>query len=416
MKGEVALKVGEEHMSKTILSFLDKHANALAAFREDTQLRFNNDFIVETEYNMELQKRSELLIGKKIYELKRISLKLQSEKNEIVKQIILSKALKQEIAPELLEQERIHDIKISLLEKAIEMKQQYQRQPTHEVERNILDHGLLYASTPNEKTLQKLRTKDGIIELHKKGFRRLYYRNENGVLLTPYDMKVFVGLFRLWGDKGKHASFSFTFGELADAIYAEKTGGEYGLMEKSLVNLAHTSIIMEEYFNPKTGKRTKTIIHNPISTAVIDSEMQTADITFSNYLHESLEAGNVVFISMALYNDLASPTSKSLYLTISNRMKDEEYSMDMDALIEHIGLHSSTRAKSVQTIKESLQELKDFGFLSDFDFIYKNGNVAKKVIFTPSEWARGIGYGRDLSLAALDIHATLNDTEVIEAE
>lgn len=398
------------------MSFLDKHGQALVDFKADTQMRFNDEMIVQSEYELELQRRGEKLISKKIYELQRVSTKLESQKNDISKVILSAKESGQPIDHDLYEQENMLAVKISLLDRAIEIKRQYQKEPTHEVERNILDHGLIYATSPNEKTLEKLRTKDGIIELSKKGFRRLYYRNENGALLTPQDMKVFVGLFKLWADKGRNAHFSFKFSELAEVIYSEKTGGEYAIMEKALNNLAQTSIIMEEYFNPKTGKRTRTVTHNPISTADIDSEMMQADITFSNYMHESLAAGNVVFISMALYNDLASPTSKSLYLTISNRMKDQEYGMDIDTLIEHIGLHSSTRPKAVQTIKESMQELKDFGFLSDFDFIYKGGwNTAKKVIFTPSEWARKVGFGHQLSLAAMEVQATIDEIG-IEAE
>ena len=225
--------------------------------------------------------------------------------------------------------------------------------------------------------------------------------------MTPYDMKVFIGLFRLWGINGKNIKFAFSFSELADVIYAEKSGGEYATIEKSLNNLAATSMIMEEYFSPKTGKRTRTVTHNPISNAIVDAEKQSAAIMFNQYLHESLEAGYVVHISMALYNDLASPTSKSLYLTISNRLQDQEYSMDIDTLIAHIGLHSNTRSKAVVTIKESLQELKEYGFLNDFDFIYRNGNIAKKVIFTPSEWAKSVGFGRDLSLAPLEMQRTL---------
>ena len=156
-------------MSKTILSFLDKHAPALVAFKDETQLRFNNEFIVQSEYDLELQRRAEALIGKKIYELRRVSLNLLAAKTEIKTKIISAKALNQEVDSDWLEDEKVFENKINLLEKAISLKQQYQKQPTHEVERNIIDHGLLYASTPNEKTLEKIRTKDGIIELHKKG-------------------------------------------------------------------------------------------------------------------------------------------------------------------------------------------------------------------------------------------------------
>ncbi|MFE5324721.1 hypothetical protein ACFQ88_39390 [Paenibacillus sp. NPDC056579] len=390
-------------MSKAILNFIDKHAPTLLQFKKNVQMRFNNDFFVESEFETELQMRSEMLIGKKIYELKRTAIKLESEKNEISKQMLFSRARGEQVDPELQELEELLDTKIRLLEKAIELKQQYQRQPTYEVDRNFLDHPLFSATTPNEKTLNELRTKDGIIEIRKEGFRRLFYRNENGNLLTTYDLKVFVGLFKLWGDKGRNATFEFTFNELANVLYAEKSGGEYGLFEKSLNNLAQTSIIMEEYFNPKTGKRTRTVTHNPISTAIVDGQEYYAKIEFSNYLHDSLEAGNVVVISMALFNDLASPTSKNLYLTITNRIKDEEFSMDLDTLIQHIGLHGNTRYKCVQTIKESFQELKDFGFLSDFEVI-KRGNLDKRVVFTPSNWAKEV-YGQNLSLAALEVSA-----------
>lgn len=249
------------------------------------------------------------------------------------------------------------NLQYKILAKAIEVKQEYQKQFTHPIERNFIGHGVFSSTTPNQETLKKIRTSEGIVEQVRDGFRKLYYRNENGNLLTTYDTKVFIGLLKLWETRGKNREIIFEFKELLHEIESDLSGGEYTTVAKSLENLARTSIIMEEYLDPSTGKKTRTRIHHPIQNAdiIYTKGRAEATIEFNNYLHDSLLAGNYVLINMGLFNDLATPTSKNLYLYIVNELSREDNRVEIDPLIEHLGLHASTRTKAINMIKDAFR-------------------------------------------------------------
>jgi hypothetical protein len=108
-------------------------------------------------------------------------------------------------------------------------------------------------------------------------------------------------------------------------------------------------------------------------------------VKFSDTIQNSLLTGNAIWISITLFNDLLASASKSLYVHLTNMIKEQEFHLDIDDLIAHIGLHGVERNRSVQTIKESMQELKDFGFLENYDVLHR-GTKAIKFMYTPSEW------------------------------
>lgn len=338
---------------------------------------------------MDLLDRSiETVAGKLKYinmiEIQKMELLLNQELVEIVKEKFHSSGY---LTTEQLEQEEKVELQLEILKKSIQLKKVYQSTYSHPVERNIIEHGLFDSTLPTNTTLERLRTPEGIIERHKDGFRRLFYRNDNGFFLTVFDSRVLIGLMKLWQDKGEGKLFEFQFKELLHAIELELNGGNYVMIAKSLDNLARTQIVMEEYLDPKTKKRTKTKIHNPIQNAVIDERNCTAKIQFNDLLHESLKQGNYVNISITLFNDLANDTSKNLYMFIVNYIQtmqhEGEIVLDIDPLIEHIGVNASTRTKKVNLIKDALEELKGYEILQAGEVV-KVGRFHKYVRFEES--------------------------------
>ncbi|MFC5651014.1 RepB family plasmid replication initiator protein [Paenibacillus solisilvae] len=388
---------GGEGMSKTIIKYLEDKTVKLLENKQALINSNQNSYVIESEMKQFIDSACHPMINKRINELIRISAKLTEQKNAV--QVKILRAMEEHKAPDPdYEQERdFLEIQISIVDRSIEKKREYQRTFTHQVDRNLIEHPFISSTQPNEKTLEKMRDK-GIIKMEKTGFRKLYYQNENGYLLVPYDSRVLIGLFKLWEVKGKSAQFTFEFRELLHTIYADINGGEYTQIHKSLQNLATTSIIMEEYLDPESGKRTRTRIHNPITDADIDRVNNKATIAFNSYLHKSLIVGNVVKISMALFNDLASPISKTLYLLLANKIKDNETILDYSKLVNHLDLHSYESYKANNLVKSSLEELKSFDFIKNFTII-KEGRSYSKILFEPSDWVRDIDVEEHASLS-----------------
>jgi hypothetical protein len=373
-------------VKKKITDVIDRYGPQIQMEKKRLQKIYNSSMAVESELEHLTEQPCQLLFNNSINELSRLSTKLSAQRNEITTSILSAREKGEKPEADLLEREELLDIQIRILERTIHNKRSYQKKfADHPVERNIIEHALFSSTTPNEKTLQKLRTNEGIIEFDKHGFKKLYYRNENGNFLTPYDSKVFIGLFKMWEMKGKSRVFEFEYKELLKEIFTDLNGGEYVKVEESLDNLAKTSIVMEEYLNPNSKRRSRTRIHNPIQNA--DIQTTKATIEFNNYLHESLLGGNYIRVNMSLFNDLANPTSKNLYVLIVNSIKENILHFDIDALIPHLDLHSSTRTKAVNCIKDAFQELKLFDVITDAEFP-KVGNKQEKVYFQPSDWLK----------------------------
>ncbi|MEW9673587.1 hypothetical protein [Ammoniphilus sp. 3BR4] len=370
-------------MSKKIENILDKAVPKL--IDKKRELSLFDIYVIEAELDKELDDVVKKLKNCNMRELTKVKEKINDQLINLMREYIDSNGKNEELVSY---QENL-DMQQKVISKTIETKQLYQKQFTHPVEKNVFRHGLFRSSTPNETTLQRIRTDKGIIEEVRNGFRKLYYRNENGYYLTTYDSKVFIGLLKLWEMKGKERAFHFQFKELLKVIESDLAGGEYNLLSKSLDNLARTSIIMEEYLDATSGKKTRTRIHHPIQNADIIYTSGTAEahIEFNNYLHDSLLAGNYVLINMGLFNDLATPTSKNLYLYIVNELSEHERNILIDPLIEHLGIVASTRTKAVNMIKEAFAELKDFDVIKDYDVI-KAGRFYKEFTFVPSDWLK----------------------------
>lgn len=372
------MKAGGSQLSKSILNNLEKNAQILVKSRKDLTKYSKDEAMIKGQIELEAEGFTKPLLYKSISELKRISVPLITRYTEI--------ALKDNQNEEVTEEIQLLQHQILILEKAIQIKQKQNRQLSHNMERNFIDHPFISSSSPNEETLQKQRKKDGSLEVNKTGFRNMHYNNSNGKLLLPTDARNMLGIFKLWEQKGKNQSFEFTFNELLKCVQVEAIGGEYNNLFDSLSNLGQTSIVMEEFFDAEAKKRMRTKIHNPFQDMEIDRTTNTVSVMLSNNLHKNLLIGNVVPISISLFNDLASPTSRALYLILVNKAKDGDLMLDVEQLLPHLGLHSSEKSKAYSHMQRAFEELQSFDVIQSFDIVRKERRVPVQVRFIPSDW------------------------------
>ncbi|SFK97906.1 Replication initiator protein A [Paenibacillus sp. 1_12] len=372
-------------MSKAIINVLEKYAPKLIDLKKQLKSVSSDEKMIMGQLDEEINGYSSSLINKKIYELKRISGKIVETRNDISQKILMNLENHSTPTEELFEQQEYLEMQILILEKAIQRKQEQNRQFSHSVERNFIDHPFISSTTPNESTLKLRRNQKGILELNKTGFRNLFYQNSNGTLLLPYDARNLFGVFKMWEQKGKAKEFEFAFKELLHNVNADINGGEYDTLHTSLDNLGKTSIVMEEFYDAEAKKRRRTKIHNPFQDVDIDRDTNTVFIRLSDDLYKNLLAGNVVSISISLFNDLATPTSKNLYLIVVNKTKDREFVLEVEALINHLGLNTNDNYKAYVMLKNSFDELQNFDVIRNYEIV-KKGRVPVKVIFEPSEW------------------------------
>lgn len=374
-------------VSYKIKKIFSEQVPALLELKKSLLDRYSSYEEVEQQIDFEINNIAEKIRYTNMREINKVDSSLNQELVKVVKENYSSNGQASE-EQKHLEQEL--EMKIKIIKRVIDIKKSYQKKFAHPVERNIIEHGLFDSSSPTNDTLKRMRTSEGIIERYKNGFRRLYYRNDNGNFLTSFDSRVLIGIMKIWQDKGKNKVFEFDFKDLLNAIELDLNGGNYGTIAKSVDNLARTQIIMEEYLDPKNKKRTRTKIHHPIQNADIDTVNYRVHIHLNDLLHNSLEAGNYVNISMALFNDLANDTSKNLYMFIVNYIPSQskgEQLLEIEPLIEHLGINSSTKTKKINLIKDALEELKSYDILKSWD-VKKVGRSYKFVQFEESAWLR----------------------------
>jgi hypothetical protein len=379
--------VGDK-VSYKIRKLFNEQVPALLIEKQSLLDRYDSHEDAEKQLNKKIDIIAEKIRYTNMREINKVESSLNQELVKVVKEnYSTTKPASEE--HKYLEQEI--EMKIHIIKRVIDIKKSYQKKLAYPVERNIIEHGLFDSSSPTNDTLKRMRTSQGIIERYKNGFRRLYYRNDNGNFLTSFDCRVLIGIMKIWQDKGEEKEFDFDFKDLLKVIELDLNGGNYGTIAKSVDNIARTQIIMEEYLEPKTKKRTKTTIHHPIQNAEIDTVDYKVHIHLNDLLHNSLKAGNYVNISMALFNDLANDTSKNLYMFIINYIPSQqskgEQLLEIDPLIEYLGINASTKTKKINLIKDALEELKSYDILKSWE-VSKVGRTYKYVRFEESTWLR----------------------------
>src|SRR5690606_4048178 len=101
-----------EHMSKTILSFLDKQAISLRSYRSTLETTSLSPMLLESQFEEEIKERAKKLIGTKIHALRRISTTISSARNQITLDILSLKEAGAELDPELLDESDLLQLKV----------------------------------------------------------------------------------------------------------------------------------------------------------------------------------------------------------------------------------------------------------------------------------------------------------------
>lgn len=135
---------------------LEKYAPKLIDLKKQLKSVSSDEKMIMGQLDEEINGYSSSLINKKIYELKRISGKIVETRNDISQKILMNLENHSTPNEELFEQQEYLEMQILILEKAIQRKQEQNRQFSHSVERNFIDHPFISSTTPNESTL-KLR-------------------------------------------------------------------------------------------------------------------------------------------------------------------------------------------------------------------------------------------------------------------
>jgi hypothetical protein len=350
----------------------------------------------------DLQRIAKGLMSSNLHELKPVLEKFKNKENELLKRFLTIQGSGQKISDsEHLEQIR-YDLIIKSIEMAIHLKREYRKQyNSHILEKNLIQGGVFLSGTPHASTMNKLTGGD-ILELERRGFRPIIYKNDNGALLNSYDTRVLVGLFKLWLNQGKNKQIQFEFKDLAEAMVTKPSGGEYRLIHESLKNIAATWLEYKEYFDSKRSKYySATIQHRPINSLAWiartkeeeGGKERAAVISFHDVLHESLLAGNYVFINMVIYNELPTSYARLIYLNILDAIESGTTSFELDTLIDHIILRdgegdSFNRARTIRTIETSFGHLMDADVITDFN-LRKTGRKYTHIDFVPSDWLQG---------------------------
>lgn len=177
------------------------------------------------------------------------------------------------------------------------------------------------------------------------------------------------GLLKLWEIRGRQSRIVFRISEMLEILNDPKSGGLYRCVEKSLVRLKQTSIIMDELtdFKNRTGQQHMKAF-SPFQYCDINRDSNTAVVELSLVIQESMTSNNFINISMVLLNDL-NPAARILYITLTNFMSLGEFSINLRKLIQHIGLQDGNVPRSVRNVLQSLQELKYVGFIDGFEII-----------------------------------------------
>ncbi|KIV58923.1 hypothetical protein AM501_24025 [Aneurinibacillus migulanus] len=325
-----------------------------------------------------LSSTADKLKSEKTFELKNVLFSLGEERDGISQQ-------PDKDAREMtfkMERKKIQ-FKIDIINQALKARRELSKKFSHPIERNYAEAPIFSPSSPNATTLVKLRNENGHIIEERKGFRKVRYSSETGTYLTTFDFRVFVGLQRMWEIKGGSKSFEFNYKELSDVIDSSKEGGLYDLISVSLHKLATTSLVMEDFKDESLKKVLRTEIHNIIQSAHIEHEEKKAVITFNDYLHDGLRAGNLARINLSLYQDLNSSTAKILYPLIISLISDKKQLM-VDDIIETLGLTGIDRSKGIERIKKALKELVDYQIIADFT-LQKIGRRYEYILIEPTE-------------------------------
>ncbi|MGF9891648.1 replication initiator protein A [Priestia megaterium] len=291
---------------------------------------------------------------------------------------------------------------VKLVEKARELRRVNSRL-TSKVDTNILNATPFYPG--RSKKLIDQGKKQGYITFEQEGVRKLTYHNDMGLLLTLNDAKTLFALFALWDDQGQNSWLSFTEYQLLDKMNMGYGGRQYQMLRDSLEKLRNTSVVFQDAYDIKTGTRYVTERFNLIiaDREFIDEDQsgrvrsRKYEIQFSPHIYESIENGYYSLISLALWDELRTDTSKAIYSMISgignmaNKeeyiREDQTYLLPINVVYKQLKLESPKPVRNKEVVERACEDLVNAEVIEKFYFMgSEKGNRVHSLVIKPSEW------------------------------
>lgn len=266
------------------------------------------------------------------------------------------------------------ELKMKIIDSAIlSRKEARAKKGEHPVLHKHIDYPVFSVDNPRRKTLEKLQKSNGIIiEKREGGYRQLYFKNENGMLLTDYDHKVFSSLCKICLDRGFPKEMHVEIGEIIEEMKTPSPGGgDYQSIRDSLIDIYNTSIVFEDSNTADFDENTSFEYHRIFQAfSAKGKKFSSFKVLFQDYIHAALINGDFLSINMYLMNDLTMDTARSLYKFVLNEYSREEreiYEFEFKTLRAHIDVDRSNDHRANQSIKKAFHELYTLGIISQYD-------------------------------------------------
>ncbi|MFY9268151.1 MAG: replication initiator protein A [Candidatus Manganitrophaceae bacterium] len=251
-----------------------------------------------------------------------------------------------------------------------------------------------------ERWIKDLSTKKAI----KQEWRMIAAPNDH--LPGPFDLDVKRALDKIVFNTGienvvQNKKISFTIYEIAEILQLPVGGSIYNHIRQSLKRLHTTRYESKNAFFLKSRRvyvdDSFYIIERLNLKEVSNDSSARAHVTvyFGSYYLESLKAFYTKPLDFAFYLSLENPIPKRLYGILDKRsFTSKKIVYDLVELAKVIPLSSHTPSKVKERLSPSLAELKDRGFISEYNFFQEGktkkieiivSNTASPSKFTPEE-------------------------------
>lgn len=362
---------GKDQMSKKLLSILDEMTSeiykiismnkSLSTSVDDMIKRMLNDrYSKVVNYTSGDLDKAYIAIGRSINTLKEKHIKAMESGVEL--------------DDDQLYDLTILELKMKIIDAAVVYRKEARaKRGEHPVLHKHIDYPVFSVDNPRRTTLEKLQKSNGIIiEKREGGYRQLYFKNENGMLLTDYDHKVFSSLCKLCLDHGFPKEMHVEIGKIIEEMKVPSPGGkDYESVRNSLMDIYNTSIVFEDSLTKDFDENTSFEYHRIFQAFSANGKKFTSfKVLFQDYIHAALINGDFLSINMYLMNDLTMDTARSLYKVVLNEYSKEEkevYEFEFKTLRAHIDVDRSNDHRANQSIKKALHELCASGIISNFD-------------------------------------------------
>lgn len=302
------------------------------------------------------------------------------------------------------------ELMLRCIEQAITEKREYNRQFSKSdiFEKTLIKSGAILAGAPKSSTLEKYKkanmNKELILQIERNTMRANLFTNSLGKTLQSYDLKVLVGLFKIWLRSEKQREIRFQFTELAEAMNSRPSGGEYTLIYDSLTSILNTTLVLKAYMDEKSGIYSAQAEFHPIDNITWIARTQNEDkpgkqreaiVTFGDMIYKNLINGNYIFLSSVIYNELPTPYARLIYLNLLDRLSEDTTfrTFDMDELIHQLVILAddddtdvlTNRSRITRQIEDAFDRLKEQDIIIDYK-VRKQSNRKKWIDITPSKW------------------------------